>query len=191
MLTVVKDFLVGGVIGGVVNMVQWSAINNAEGWTVGLEQCDYQIIPSGGEVTGLLGGEFGIILQRGRVSRMTYVGDNLVFQFDEISNNVGCVSPHSVIQAGQFGFWLSDSGFVMWDGATIKPIGQEKIDRSFASLFKFRLAGDVNRGRYAEQPCRMGDERPHPRLQLGAGLLVDHQPALGDHLFGLLAHLDA
>jgi hypothetical protein len=133
MLTVVKDFLVGGVIGGVVNMVQWSAINNAEGWTVGLEQCDYQIIPSGGEVTGLLGGEFGIILQRGRVSRMTYVGDNLVFQFDEISNNIGCVSPHSVIQAGQYGFWLSDSGFVMWDGATIKPIGQEKIDRSFAS----------------------------------------------------------
>jgi hypothetical protein len=64
---------------------------------------------------------------------MTYVGDNLVFQFDEISNNVGCVSPHSVIQAGQMGFWLSDSGFMMWDGATIKPIGQERIDRTFAS----------------------------------------------------------
>jgi hypothetical protein len=132
MLTVVKDFLVGGVIDGVVNMVQWSGINNAEAWTVGVEQCDYQIIPSGGEVTGLLGGEFGVILQRGRVSRMTYVGDNLVFQFDEISNNVGCVSPHSVIQAGQLGFWLSDSGFMMWDGATIKPIGQERVDRTFA-----------------------------------------------------------
>jgi hypothetical protein len=133
MLTVVKDFLVGGVIDGTVNMVQWSGINNAEAWTIGVDQCDYQIIPSGGEVTGLLGGEFGVILQRGRVSRMTYVGDNLVFQFDEISNNVGCVSPHSVIQAGQMGFWLSDSGFMMWDGATIKPIGQERIDRTFAS----------------------------------------------------------
>jgi hypothetical protein len=135
MLTVVKDFLVGGVIDNVTNKIQWSAINDAEGWTVGTEQCDYQIIPSGGEVTGLLGGEFGIVLQRGRVSRMTYVGDNLVFQFDEISNNVGCVSHHSVIQAGMLGFWLSDSGFMMWDGASIKPIGQERIDRYFASLY--------------------------------------------------------
>jgi hypothetical protein len=135
MLTVVKDFLVGGSVGGVVNKVQWSAINNAEGWTIGLEQADYQIIPSGGEVTGLLGGEFGLILQRGRVSRMTYVGDNLVFQFDEISNNVGCVSPHSVVQAGQMGFWLSDNGFVMWDGATIKPIGQERVDRTFSASY--------------------------------------------------------
>ena len=135
MLAVVKDFLVGGVIDGVVNMVQWSGLNNAEAWTVGVNQADYQILPTGGEVTGILGGEFGIVLQRGRVSRMTYVGDNLVFEFDEISSNLGCVSPHSVIQAGQIGFWLSDSGFVMWDGATIKPIGQEKIDRTFASLY--------------------------------------------------------
>lgn len=135
MLTVVKDFLVGGVVDGVVNMVQWSAINNAEGWSIGLEQCDYQIIPSGGEVTGLLGGEFGLILQRGRVSRMTYVGDNLVFQFDEISNNVGCVSPHSVVQAGQLGFWRSDNGFMMWDGATIKPIGHERVDRTFGASY--------------------------------------------------------
>jgi hypothetical protein len=135
MMTVVKDFLVGGVIGGVVNMVQWSAINNAEGWTVGLEQCDYQILPAGGEVTGLVGGEFGLILQRGRVSRMTYVGDNLVFQFDEISNNIGCVSPHSVIQFGANAAWLSDSGFIMWDGATLKPIGQERIDRTFFASY--------------------------------------------------------
>lgn len=135
MLTVVKDFLVGGVAGGVVNKLRWSAINNAEGWTIGLDQSDYQILPSGGEITGLLGGEFGLILQRGRVSRMTYVGDNLVFQFDEISNNIGCVSPHSVIQFGQMGAWLSDNGFVMWDGATIKPIGQEIVDRTFRASY--------------------------------------------------------
>jgi hypothetical protein len=135
MLAVVKDFLVGGNIDGVVNKVRWSGINNAEAWTIGLAQSDYQILPTGGEVTGLLGGEFGLILQRGRVSRMTYVGSNLVFQFDEISSNIGCVSPHSVIQAGTLGFWLSDAGFVMWDGASIKAIGQERIDRTFAARY--------------------------------------------------------
>lgn len=135
LITVVKDFVLCGVVGGVRNKVQWSAINNAEGWTVGLDQCDYQILPTGGDVTGLLGGEYGIILQRGRVSRMTYVGNNLVFQFDELSNNVGCRSANSVVQAGSIGAWLSDTGFQMWDGATIRPIGHERVDRTFASLY--------------------------------------------------------
>jgi hypothetical protein len=66
---------------------------------------------------------------------MTYVGSNLVFQFDELSNNVGCVHSNSVVQVGQFGFWLSDSGFVMWDGASILPIGQEVIDRTFGGAY--------------------------------------------------------
>jgi|SRR5689334_4488225 len=134
-LAVVKDFLVGGVIGGEVNTLQWSGINNAEFWTVGLEQSDFNIMPTGGEITGLFGGEVGIVLQRGRITRMTYVGDNLVFQFDEISYNIGCVSPHSVVQSGQLGFFLSDNGFIMWDGANLKPIGQERVDRTFAASY--------------------------------------------------------
>ena len=135
LVNVVKDFLLLGVVDGVANKMQWSGINDAESWTIGVNQCDYQILPTGGEITGLLGGEVGIILQRNRVSRMTYVGDNLVFQFDEISNNIGCVSSNSVIQVGQLGFWLSDTGFVMWDGAAITPIGQEVIDRTFAASY--------------------------------------------------------
>lgn len=135
MLVVVKDFLVGGVTNGEVNTLRWSAINNAEGWTIGLDQSDYQIMPDGGEITGLLGGEVGIVLQRGRISRMTYVGNNLVFQFDTISYNVGCVSVHSVVQAGQVGFFLSDTGFQMWTGAELKPIGQERVDRTFAASY--------------------------------------------------------
>lgn len=135
LLAVVKDFLVGGVIDGEVNMLQWSGINDAEFWTPAVNQSDYQIMPTGGEITGLLGGEFGIILQRGRISRMTYVGDNLVFQFDEISYNVGCVSRHSVAQAGALGFFLSDNGFMMWTGAELKPIGYERVDRTFAASY--------------------------------------------------------
>ena len=135
LLVVVKDFLVGGVIDGEVNTLRWSGINNAEFWTVGLNQSDFQIMPTGGEITGLLGGEVGIVLQRGRVSRMTYVGDNIVFQFDEISYNLGCVSVHSVAQSGSLGFFLSDNGFIMWTGAELKPIGYERVDRTFASLY--------------------------------------------------------
>lgn len=135
LLAVVKDFVVGGVIDDDEMMVQWSGINNAEFWTPAQNQSDYQIMPTGGEVTGLFGGEVGIILQRGRISRMTYVGDNLVFQFDEISYNMGCVSRHSTAQAGVLGFFRSDNGFMMWTGAELKPIGYERVDRTFAASY--------------------------------------------------------
>lgn len=135
MLAVVRDFLVAGVLDGQTNVVGWSAINNAENWTFGQNQSDYNIMPSGGDVNGLFGGEFGLILQRSRITRMEYVGGNDIFVINEISSNLGCVSPHSVVQHGIYGWFLSDNGFMMWDGAQLKPIGSERIDRYFLSNY--------------------------------------------------------
>ncbi len=135
MLAVVKDFLVGGVLNGRANELGWCAINNAEDWTFGQNQSDYQIMPSGGDINGLFGGEFGLILQRNRITRMEYVGGNEIFVINEISTNFGCVSPHSVVQHGQIGCFLSDNGFMMWDGASLKPIGSERIDRTFRASY--------------------------------------------------------
>ena len=135
MLAVVKDFLVGGVVNGQANEICWSAINNAEDWTFGQNQSDYNIMPSGGDVNGLFGGEYGLILQRNRITRMEYVGGNDIFVINEISTNFGCVSPHSVVQHGQIGCFLSDNGFMMWDGSQLKPIGSERIDRYFRSSY--------------------------------------------------------
>lgn len=134
-LAVVKDFLVATGLDGDAQTLGWSGINDAEWWTFGQNQSDYNIMPSGGEITGLFGGEVGIVLQRNRITRMDYVGDNLVFQFSEISSNVGCVSINSTAQWGSLGFFYSDAGFKMWDGAQIVPIGQERIDRYFKSLY--------------------------------------------------------
>lgn len=134
-LAVVKDFLVAGVLDGVTNTMGWSAINNAEDWTFGQNQSDYQIMPSGGDINGLFGGEYGLVLQRNRITRMEYVGGNEIFVINEISSNFGCVTPHSVIQHGQIGCFLSDNGFMKWDGASLIPIGQERIDRYFLSSY--------------------------------------------------------
>lgn len=135
LLAVVGDFLVGGVVNDDVTRLQWSAINNAEFWTVGQRQSDYQIMPTGGEITGIIGGEFGLILQKNRISRMDYVGGNTIFRFSEISTNIGCVSVHTFAQAGRIACFLSDTGFMMWTGTEVKPIGSERIDRYFASLY--------------------------------------------------------
>jgi hypothetical protein len=134
-LAVVKDFLVGGVRNSQIMHLGWSGINDAEWWTVGQRQADLNILPDGGRINGILSGEYGIILQRNCIRRMDYVGGNIIFEFNVVSTNTGCVTPHSVAQWGRIAFFLSDNGFMMWDGSQAVPIGQEKIDRSFASQY--------------------------------------------------------
>lgn len=134
-LAVVKDFLVGGVRNGNVTHMGWSGINDAEWWTTGQRQADRQVLPSGGRINGILSGEYGIILQRDRICRMDYVGGNIIFEINEVSSNIGCVTVHSVAQWGTMGFFLSDEGWMMWDGQQPIPIGREWIDREFASLY--------------------------------------------------------
>lgn len=134
-LAVVKDFLVGGVRNGQVMHLGWSGINDAEWWTVGQRQADLNILPDGGRINGILSGEYGIILQRNCIRRMDYVGGNIVFEFNVVSTNVGCVTPHSVAQWGRLAFFLSDDGHMMWDGSQAIPIGEEKIDRAFAEQY--------------------------------------------------------
>ncbi len=134
-LAVVNNFVVGTQANGVVNQVAWCGENDAEWWTFASRKSDYNQFADGGEVTGIIGGEVGLILQRNAVRRMAYIGGNVLFRFDKISSNVGCATVHSVAQHGELGFWYSDTGFKMWDGAQIRSIGFEKVDSAFASLY--------------------------------------------------------
>jgi len=128
---VVKDFLVGTIPDGAINQIQWSALNNAESWTVGTGQADYNEFPDGGRVNGILSGEFGVILQRNAVRVMNYVGGNVIFSIDVVSTNMGCISPHTVAQAGRIGFFIDDKGPAMWTGSDVQAIGDEEWARAF------------------------------------------------------------
>jgi len=143
-MAVVNNFVVGTQTNGSVSQVAWSAENNAEFWTPAQRKSDFQDFPDGGEVTGIIGGEVGLILQRNAVRRMAYVGGNLLFRFDKISSNVGCATVHSVAQHGDLAFWYSETGFKMWDGAQIKSIGFERVDSAFAGLYGVVNFSDIS-----------------------------------------------
>lgn len=134
-LAVIKGFLVGTVMDGDVMTIAWSGAYNAESWEFGYNQSDYYTLPTGGRVNGILGGEYGLILQRNRLVRLDYVGGNLIFDPNEVSSNIGCVSVHSVAQEGNLGFFYSDEGFMMWDGAQVVPIGREWVDAEFRTAY--------------------------------------------------------
>lgn len=133
-ITVVRDFVVAANTSSAPSTVYWSDINDETDWTPSdLSQADSQIIPDGGDIRGVTGGEFGLVLLEKAISRMSYVGAPLFFQFDTIAKNIGCYESNSIAQFGNLTFFLSDDGFYMCDGQGVSPIGAEKIDRFFFS----------------------------------------------------------
>jgi len=135
-VTVVRDFVVSANLdsGTNANKVQWSNINDETNWTAGAaSQSDFQIIPDGGNITGITGGETGLILLERAIVRMSYIGSPLFFQFDTISRSLGCSQSNSIAKYGNMTFFLGEEGFYACDGQSVTPIGNEKIDRWFYS----------------------------------------------------------
>lgn len=135
-VTIVRDFVVCANLNNGTNSstVQWSDINDYTDWTAGgASQSDSQILPDGGNITGITGGEFGLIFLQRAIVRMSYIGSPYFFQFDTISRNLGCLEGNSLVQHGGVSYFLSENGFYSCDGKIIEAIGNEKIDRYFFS----------------------------------------------------------
>lgn len=142
-VTVVRDFVVAANTLTYPNRVYWSDLNDETDWTSGAaSQSDTQDIADGGDVMGITGGEFGLVLTERSVVRMSYVGSPFFFQFDTIARGIGCITPNSVAQYASVTFFLSDDGFYSCDGQTVKNIGAEKVDKFFFS--------DVNLSKLSE-----------------------------------------
>lgn len=131
-VTVVRDFVVAGNINGTENLVQWSNLNDETNWTPSAtSQSDSQVMADGGNVQGLTGGEFGLVLLEKAIYRMSYSGSPYFFQFDNIARGHGCLEPNSITQFKNVTYYLSDDGFYSCNGQTVTDIGSEKVDRFF------------------------------------------------------------
>ena len=128
-MTIVRDFVFAGYCDATSNKAQWSDLNNENVWdSSDINQADFQILPSGGAVKAVTGGEFGLVIQEKAVQRASYIGTPFVFQFDLISDNTGCISGASAIQYNGVSYWLSESGMVACDGTKVSNIGEGKIN---------------------------------------------------------------
>ena len=144
-VTVVRDFVVTGYQTNFQTRVQWSGINNETTWaSSGTTQADFQDIPDGGRVQGVTGGEFGIVLMDRSLYRMSYAGTPLIFQFDNISRNLGCYESNSVIQWQGVTYFLSNDGFYACDGQNIVNIGAEKVNRYFFNTARMSLLDQMS-----------------------------------------------
>lgn len=133
----VRDFVVlGGINDGTAypNRVQWSAFDDPTGsWAVSATtQADYQDLPSNrGWIKRIVGGEYGVVFQEHAITRMTYVGSPVIFQFDEVEAGRGTRAPGSVVKFGNGIFYLGTDGFYVFNGSYSTPIGSEKVNKTF------------------------------------------------------------
>jgi len=132
-VTVVRDFVFAAhLTSSFPSTVQWSDANDETVWTTGgTSQSDSQVLPDGGSITGLSGGEIGIIFLEKAIYRASYIGSPFYWQFDVISRGLGCIEGNSIAQYGATSFFLADDGFYKTDGTIVEQIGTEKVDRYF------------------------------------------------------------
>jgi hypothetical protein len=143
-VTVVRDFVVAANDGTDTSKVYWSDLNDETDWTPGsASQADNQILPDGGDITGIAGGEYGLVFLERAIYRMSYAGSPFFFQFDAISRSLGCISNGSIAQYGNLTYFLADDGFYVCDGQSTKNIGTEKVNRWF---FSNAIPGEIPTG---------------------------------------------
>lgn len=149
-LAVIGRFLVVANLGSATtsaSTLQWSAIDDPTNFPTPLsatatatQSGEQTLNIADGDILGVYGGDqYGIILQRGAVVRMTYVGPPVVFQFDRIDSNKGANRRYASAQAGARVGLVASDGLYITDGVSLQPIGVDRIDKSFLTAD----AGDV------------------------------------------------
>lgn len=154
-LTTTNNFIVTGntfdtTDGYITNRVRWSGFKNAEQWSSGTNQSDWQDLEGrGGLIKRIVGGEFAVIFQERSIWRMSYVGTPLVFQFDEVAAGMGTPAGGSVVQHGENIYYLAQDGFyTLQNGTNSTPIGVNKVDnwfyRNVNQSFLNRISGAIS-----------------------------------------------
>lgn len=139
-VTSVRDFVVLAHIASNPSRVQWSGINDETAWTSSnVTQSDFQDLQSsadngGGDITGIVGGERGVIFQEKSIWTMDYVGSPVIFSFNEKFPGLGCTARNSIVRYGDMIWFLGPDGFYqLFNGEFTpeSPIGHNKVDRTF------------------------------------------------------------
>jgi hypothetical protein len=128
----IKDFLCLAGLTSDPRAVRNSDINAPTTWTVGTGLCDEQTLPSGGRITGAVGGEFGYILSERAIRRMTFQpGLAPAFSIEVIDEHKGCASAYGAVAVGASVFFPSDNGFYQVVGNQVIPIGANYVNEWF------------------------------------------------------------
>lgn len=154
---VIGRFVVLG--SGTEAYVRWSSIDSPKDWptpnsaTAVATQAGEQFLDgSSGVVTRIVGGDqFGIIFQVSGLTRVSYVGGDIVFQFDKIIGAQGTSYNNSVVQVGSYWYYAASDGFYRTNGVTAECISIDKCSSFFQNLrldasYSYQVHAQANYG---------------------------------------------
>lgn len=136
-LAVCKDYVIVGWLSTDATASQWCETSNPEGWSIGSGGGDIQPIPDCGQVTGVIGGDYFLVLMERGVHRFDFIGGDIVFQRRQIAFGVGCSIPGTANGFNDRAFFYHTTGFYQCvSGSVPIPIGDQQVNK----YFKARLA---------------------------------------------------
>lgn len=131
-VAVVGDFVILACLGSNNRMIQNSALNDATGWTVGVNLSDTQEFPDGDRVTGISGGEYGWIVQEHAIRRLIFQpGYDTAFRCERVERERGGSSIYSVVGIRDSVFMLNYDGFYSFGPNGMTPIGHMRVNQWF------------------------------------------------------------
>jgi hypothetical protein len=136
----VGQFILGTYYTAGASRIRWSGIDDPTSWpapgsaTAIAQQSGEQITdPTFGIATGFSSGDqFALVFQQGSITRITYVGGNAVFQFDTISDKIGCQWPKSIVRIGGITYFMNRDGVFRTDGVTVQNLSENKCSKFLA-----------------------------------------------------------
>jgi len=90
----------------------------------------FSLVASPGQITGYVGGEYGLLFKRNSVWRVSYEGLPGVLGFDQLSRGEGTPYPSSIVQVdNDTFFWGSNGIFAIRDGKKIERVSGQRIEK--------------------------------------------------------------
>lgn len=98
-----------------------------------------------GQITGLTGGEYGVIYKRYSTYALQFTGGADIFRLDELSPGIGCYYPGSLIAARGADYFFGGDGFYRRSGLSApEKISPPEIDQLFVDAARFNQRGFVH-----------------------------------------------
>lgn len=157
-MAIVEEFLVlGNIVGQGDNAsalgtseagLHWCAQGNPLSWPKVATQAaidaqsDFQILHGdGGPITQIVAAsEYSVVFRKRQTWRMDYVGAPNFFVLRKRDHSRGATVPGTAIAVGNHVYFLSEEGFLVFDGAQTTPIGYEKVDNFVKGLINWENA---------------------------------------------------
>ena len=157
-ITTIKDFVMvantfDGTNGVQPQRVQWSAIDDPTTWPASGSTAEAQLL-AGSQIipgdqgwikgiVGNLGTADGAIFFERAVFRVVFQGSPTVFGFYPAEGVRGTPASKSIVQFGALVYYLGEDGFYVFDGSTSRPIGVDRVDKTFWNTVNIAYLANV------------------------------------------------